>query len=1129
MNRPPLPVRALIPALLLTVVALPCYAAPANDNFDSAIALTAGVTTTGTNVAATVQAGEPPSHLQLTAVPATGVATGLSVWYSYTSPVNGLATFSVVGSGTGTAAGALQAGAYTGTSVTALTRVAAASATAGAAGPPATVGTAYPSNVFEVRAGVPVYFQVTGNSATGTSSFDITVSPYSRPGSVVLPRFSTWEWLHPISGTDPTAVANWGTTWKVPGDTTAYNGTAFAPGAANLGFNTFDGAPGIVKDIVTVATGTNNNAAYFRRSFTLPADTSNLWAEVVADDGAYIYIDDLPGFPVNIAARLSNTSFTTSTGFADFRPQADAFLTGAIPAVNANAPVPGCRAYVPTGFNAERHTAMVFLGGLVGKLSAGSHRIAVSLHQTVNTSSDLAFDLQLIDMGAWPLSNKGAGIAFTDTPFVNTSATAAVVPAAEHTHAPGAGQTDLAWHCTSPATRGTTALYQGCVVLDTAGGSQKTFRLNGAEAGNFVTEPINVTGLSQFTASLRVMARETSTGFEAGDGFRVYLETSQDGVNFSEPATPLDIQPRVDGAAGLAPFKDAWVTKFLQVTPVPYNYVRLIISGGVDSASEHIYFDDIRFEQAQLFPVVSNITYDNKGNNDRSDDTVSFDLAVTGSGNTAATWTTSGFGAGNEATGTFGGAAVRITRPAADAGGVRQNVVFNVVDDGNPSALSPVTVTTPAAAIGTITVGVPVRSPGTDLSTTADDTFTYVINAAGTATGSTYEVRSSETGNVTLYGSGAYGTDVTVTVPASVTSVTLKDGSVATLLKAAAVPPAGTDIAMGRTLLNGANVVLYNNPAAVAGFIPLWKQTSATAPVPLTPIPADLELTVTETTATLNAGAAMVAAERGVLESTPVHLTGITGARVTATLRAWEHSTGSGFEAADTFKLEVIETRAGGETTVNLITGNAADGFPKDNVLNGYAGAVATYDANATQDEFNLAAAGIAANSRGTFNFNYPIPDDVTSIKVRATAANDSGNEFFFLKDVVVTNSISLDTDSDGLMDEWELTYFGDLSQNGSGDPDGDGQSNAAEYAAGTSPVDGKSALAVTSATRAGTTVSLTFTSVAGKTYVAQSSTDLVTWTNVGASTPSQGATTVINNLPAGTGVRNYFRVKLVP
>ena len=46
------------------------------------------------------------------------------------------------------------------------------------------------------------------------------------------------------------------------------------------------------------------------------------------------------------------------------------------------------------------------------------------------------------------------------------------------------------------------------------------------------------------------------------------------------------------------------------------------------------------------------------------------------------------------------------------------------------------------------------------------------------------------------------------------------------------------------------------------------------------------------------------------------------------------------------------------------------------------------------------------------------------------------------------------DSDSDGLPDEWELAQFGNLDQGGSDDFDGDGISNADEYANGTDPKD---------------------------------------------------------------------------
>jgi len=45
-----------------------------------------------------------------------------------------------------------------------------------------------------------------------------------------------------------------------------------------------------------------------------------------------------------------------------------------------------------------------------------------------------------------------------------------------------------------------------------------------------------------------------------------------------------------------------------------------------------------------------------------------------------------------------------------------------------------------------------------------------------------------------------------------------------------------------------------------------------------------------------------------------------------------------------------------------------------------------------------------------------------------------------------------VDSDNDGLWDAWEMDNFGNLAQTGSGDPDGDGLTNAQEFTLGTDP-----------------------------------------------------------------------------
>jgi len=54
--------------------------------------------------------------------------------------------------------------------------------------------------------------------------------------------------------------------------------------------------------------------------------------------------------------------------------------------------------------------------------------------------------------------------------------------------------------------------------------------------------------------------------------------------------------------------------------------------------------------------------------------------------------------------------------------------------------------------------------------------------------------------------------------------------------------------------------------------------------------------------------------------------------------------------------------------------------------------------------------------------------------------------------DPTLNNNGEVDTDGDGLPDQWELKYFGSLSQTSSGDYDGDGYSNYFEYKSGSDP-----------------------------------------------------------------------------
>jgi Ca2+-binding RTX toxin-like protein/alpha-tubulin suppressor-like RCC1 family protein len=68
-----------------------------------------------------------------------------------------------------------------------------------------------------------------------------------------------------------------------------------------------------------------------------------------------------------------------------------------------------------------------------------------------------------------------------------------------------------------------------------------------------------------------------------------------------------------------------------------------------------------------------------------------------------------------------------------------------------------------------------------------------------------------------------------------------------------------------------------------------------------------------------------------------------------------------------------------------------------------------------------------------------------------AVAKDNDGNQTYSLPQTFVIEE-TVDADQDGLLDAWEQLHFGNLSQTGSGDPDGDTVTNANELATGTDP-----------------------------------------------------------------------------
>jgi hypothetical protein len=149
-----------------------------------------------------------------------------------------------------------------------------------------------------------------------------------------------------------------------------------------------------------------------------------------------------------------------------------------------------------------------------------------------------------------------------------------------------------------------------------------------------------------------------------------------------------------------------------------------------------------------------------------------------------------------------------------------------------------------------------------------------------------------------------------------------------------------------------------------------------------------------------------------------------------------------------------------------------------------------------------------------------------------ALYGNDPANWFVAAPSAAQSNALnSLDSDSDGLPDEWELQYFSSISDpqaSPNADPDGDGFTNLQEYLAGTNPLDANSCLKIDVASVAGSTATIQFTAVAGKTYsvLYRDNPAAGAWLKL-SDVPAQSQTcfVTVNDPSLGTSTARFYRL----
>lgn len=130
--------------------------------------------------------------------------------------------------------------------------------------------------------------------------------------------------------------------------------------------------------------------------------------------------------------------------------------------------------------------------------------------------------------------------------------------------------------------------------------------------------------------------------------------------------------------------------------------------------------------------------------------------------------------------------------------------------------------------------------------------------------------------------------------------------------------------------------------------------------------------------------------------------------------------------------------------------------------------------------------------------------------------------------DLLVSMSF-VDTDGDGLPDNWEQQYFGGLGQNANQDFDHDGMTNLDEYKAGTNPADPNSRFAFIRVERhPASGLVVQWASVQGESYQLQRSGDLLS--NFSTIQSSVSATPPVNTYHDSTAIGAgpfFYRLRL--
>jgi Tol biopolymer transport system component len=156
-----------------------------------------------------------------------------------------------------------------------------------------------------------------------------------------------------------------------------------------------------------------------------------------------------------------------------------------------------------------------------------------------------------------------------------------------------------------------------------------------------------------------------------------------------------------------------------------------------------------------------------------------------------------------------------------------------------------------------------------------------------------------------------------------------------------------------------------------------------------------------------------------------------------------------------------------------------------------------------------LLSANLAGTGSGNSSSANPIlAADGRTVVFQSFATDFAPGSYYDTRNIFTVRLGGSDTDQDGLEDDWELAYFGDLSRDGTGDYDQDGLTDLQEFTTGTDPTNVGSVFRAYTVTASGGNTTVFWSAVPGKIYRVEYKDNIedANWTEL--STATAGGTT---------------------